>query len=37
MTTEDCMILLAPFATLWVGMVITFGIIHYNDVKGNWQ
>jgi hypothetical protein len=36
MTTEDCMILLAPFAVLWVGMVLAFGIHHYNTVKGNW-
>jgi hypothetical protein len=34
MSTEDCMILLAPFATLLVGMFIAFGIQHYNDVKG---
>jgi hypothetical protein len=34
MTTEDCIILLLPFATLFTGMLIAFGIQHYCDVKG---
>jgi hypothetical protein len=36
MTTEDCLIVFAPFLTLLVGMLIAFGIHHYNTVKGNW-
>ena len=34
MTTEDCIIMLTPFATLFVAMLIAFGIQHYCDVKG---
>ena len=33
MTTEDCMILLAPFFTLLAGMLLAFSIQHYNDNK----
>jgi hypothetical protein len=37
MTTQDCMIFFAPFAVLWLGMFLAFGITYYNDAKGNWQ
>jgi hypothetical protein len=33
MTTEDCLIVFAPFLTLLVGMLLAFGIQHYNDNK----
>lgn len=35
MTTQDCIIVLAPFAVLFTGMLIAFGFHHYHTVKGD--
>jgi hypothetical protein len=34
MTSADIVILMAPFAVLFVGMILALGVVHYNDVKG---
>lgn len=35
MSTADIMILTAPFWVLFVGMLIAFGVFHYNTMKGH--
>ena len=34
MTSTDIVILMTPFAVLFVGMVLALGVVHYNDAKG---
>lgn len=34
MSTADIVIVMTPFAVLFVGMILAFGVSHYNDVKG---
>jgi hypothetical protein len=33
MTTTDCLIVFGPFLALATGMLIAFGVAHYNEVR----
>jgi uncharacterized membrane protein YidH (DUF202 family) len=35
MSTSDILVLMGPFLVLLAGMIVAFGVAHYNDVKGN--
>jgi hypothetical protein len=35
MSTQDILIVIAPFAAIWSIMFIGFGIVHYFEQKGN--
>ena len=35
MSASDMFYVFGPFLGLVLGMVVTFGVVHYNDVKGN--
>lgn len=32
MSTQDCFIVMGPFLTFVVGMIVAFGVHHYNTV-----
>lgn len=33
MSTQDIMILMAPFAVLWLGMILSFSIAFVNTIR----
>jgi hypothetical protein len=33
MSTTDCLILMGPFLVLVAGMILAFGIHHYNTIQ----
>ena len=35
MTAVDMFYVFGPFLGLIISMIVTFGVVHYNDVKGN--
>lgn len=35
MSTSDLLLVFGPFLGLVFAMIVTFGVVHYNSVKGN--